>query len=278
MRLLTLRSSLALTLAAALVSGCSSLQKNHALIEAEEIYGKAKQNESVLKYAPTELERAEKAISLAASAKSNEEMTSLAYVGKTRTQTAVAVAERKTAKARLNDLSKIKDVERLQARELEIAHEQEAKGKALREREEAMREREEALAKAEALRKELNELQAVKTERGIVMTLGDVLFSTGKADLQPGALGTIERLANFLAEYPNKTVMIEGHTDNVGTDTYNQGLSERRAISVKAALIQANVDSARISAIGYGETRPIVDNNTGAGRLKNRRVEIVIRD
>lgn len=271
MRLLTLNSSLALTLAAALVSGCVGTQKNQALIEAEAIYSDAKQNERVLQYAPTELARAEKAIDLAASAKSTEEMTSLAYVGKTRTQTAVAVADRKAARVRLQELSQTKDAERLKARELEIAHEQKAKGKALREREEA-------LAKAETLRKELEELQAVKTERGIVMTLGDVLFSTGKADLQPGAMSTIERLANFLAEYPNKTVVIEGHTDNVGTDTYNQGLSERRALSVKAALLNSNVDSARIETIGYGEARPIADNNTAAGRLKNRRVEIVIRD
>ena len=257
MKLLTLRSLWVLTVAAALVSGCSSMQKNQALVEAEDIYGKAKQDENVLKYASTELERAEQALSLAAAAKSDAEMTSMAYVGKTRTQTAVAVAERKVAKARLEELSQIKDVERLKARELEITHEQ---------------------GKVEALKKELEELQAVKTERGIVMTLGDVLFATGKADLQPGAMSTIDRLARFLAEYPNKTVLIEGHTDSVGTDSYNLYLSERRAMAVKTALIRANVDPSRISTYGYGETRPIAGNNTDAGRLKNRRVEIVIRD
>ncbi len=264
MRLLTLRNFWALTMAAALASGCSSMQKNQALIEAEDIYGKAKQDENVLKYAPTELERAEKALSLAAVAESDEAMSSLAYVGKTRTQTAIAVADRKAAKAKLKELSQIKDVERLKARELEITYEQEAK--------------KQALDKAEALKKELEALQAVKTERGMVMTLGDVLFSTGKADLLPGALSTIGRLANFLTEYPEKSVLIEGHTDSVGSDEYNQGLSERRAASVRTALIHANVNPTRINTVGYGEARPIADNNIAEGRLKNRRVEIVIRD
>ena len=239
---------------AALVSGCSSMQKNQALVEAEAVYNEAKQDENVLKYAPAELERAEQALSRAAAAKSDEEMTSLAYVGKTRTQSAVAVAERKLANTKLKELSKIKDDERLKARELEISHEQ---------------------AKVEALEKEL---QAVKTERGTVVTLGDVLFATGRAELQPGAMLTIDRLANFLAEYPKKTVLIEGHTDSAGSESYNQYLSERRAMAVRTALVQANVDPARISTVGYGEMRPIATNDTDAGRLKNRRVEIVIRN
>ncbi|MBT3091810.1 MAG: OmpA family protein [Candidatus Thiodiazotropha sp. (ex Lucina pensylvanica)] len=81
-----------------------------------------------------------------------------------------------------------------------------------------------------------------------------------------------------LAEYPDKTLLVEGHTDNVGSDSFNQDLSERRAISVKNALMQAGVDGSRIDTIGLGETQPITDNSTSAGRLKNRRVEIVIRD
>jgi outer membrane protein OmpA-like peptidoglycan-associated protein len=110
----------------------------------------------------------------------------------------------------------------------------------------------------------------------MVMTLGDVLFATGKADLQPGAMNTVDRLAVFLSQYPDKTVLIEGFTDNTGTDAFNQGLSERRAASVESALIQAGVSPGRISTIGYGKARPIADNGTAEGRLRNRRVEIVI--
>jgi outer membrane protein OmpA-like peptidoglycan-associated protein len=253
-----------LAIATALVSGCSSIEKSEALIEAEEIYRQAREDETVLRYARPELEQAEQALYRAAQAETEEDMASLAYVGKTRTQTAVAVAGRKEAKAKLQELSKVKDVERLKARELEIAHELEARQKAQKE--------------AENLREELAALQAVKTDRGMVMTLGDVLFATGKADLQPGAMSTIDRLAEFLAEYPEKTVLIEGHTDSTGSESFNQGLSERRAMAVKTALIQSAVDPARIATVGYGQTRPIADNNSPEGRLKNRRVEIVIKN
>jgi outer membrane protein OmpA-like peptidoglycan-associated protein len=263
---------------ALLFAACGTLPKNQTLLEAEQTFADAKQKEQLLRFAPTELERANQALSRAAEAKSDEDMTSLAYVGKTRVAIAESVAARKAANAKLAELGEVKDKERLHAREIEIQLEQQAKTEALREKEAALMERENALARAESLRQELAELQAMKTERGIVLTLGDVLFSTGKTELLPGAMTTIEKLASFLAEYPDKTVLVEGHTDNVGSDAYNQDLSERRAISVKNALMQAGVDGARIDTIGLGETQPITDNSTSAGRLKNRRVEIVIRD
>lgn len=245
----------ALAAVVALVAACSGLQKNQALIDAEDFYATTKQNENVLRYAPNELQRAEEALNLAAVAESEQDMTSLAYVGLTRTQTALAIAERKVARAKLAELSQTKDEARLAARDLQI---------------------ESAQADANALRLQLEALQAVSTDRGMVMTLGDVLFATGKADLQPGAMNTVDRLAVFLSEYPDKTVLIEGFTDNTGTDAFNQGLSERRAASVESALIQAGVSPGRISTIGYGKARPIADNGTAEGRLRNRRVEIVI--
>ncbi|MBT2969263.1 MAG: hypothetical protein B6D72_05585 [gamma proteobacterium symbiont of Ctena orbiculata] len=263
---------------ALLFAACGTLQKNQTLLDAEQAYAEAKQKERLLRYAPDELERANQALSRAAEAKNDEDMSSLAYVGTTRISIAESVAARKAANARLAELGEVKDKERLRAREIEIQMEQQARAEALREKEAALMERENALAKAETLRQELAELQAMKTERGIVLTLGDVLFSTGKTDLLPGAKSTIEKLASFLAEYPDKTVLVEGHTDNVGTDAFNQDLSERRAISVKNALIQAGVDGSRIDTMGLGESQPITDNSTSAGRLKNRRVEIVIRD
>lgn len=245
----------ALAAVVALVAACSGLQKNQALIDAEDFYATTKQNENVLRYAPNELQRAEEALNLAAVAESEQDMTSLAYVGLTRTQTALAIAERKVARAKLAELSQTKDEARLAARDLQI---------------------ESAQADANALRLQLEALQAVSTDRGMVMTLGDVLFATGKADLQPGAMNTVDRLAVFLSEYPDKTVLIEGFTDNTGTDAFNQGLSERRAAAVESALIQAGVSPGRISTVGYGKARPIADNGTAEGRLRNRRVEIVI--
>jgi outer membrane protein OmpA-like peptidoglycan-associated protein len=273
-----LHSTLIIATLALLQFGCTTIQKNKALMDAELAYAKAKQDEQVLRYAPSELERAEIALDQAASAKSDEDMTSLAYVGATRVEIARSIAARKSSANRLQELGEVKNKERLKAREIEIQLEQQAKARALRDKEAALLQREQALAQAEELRHELEELQALKTERGMVMTLGDVLFSTGKTELLPGAMNTIEKLAAFLQEYPQKTVLIEGHTDNVGAEAYNLDLSERRALSVKEALIQVGVDGSRIDTLGLGESSPITDNATTAGRLKNRRVEIVIRD
>ena len=240
----------ALMLAAVLTAACSGLQKNPSLLEAEAFYNATRQNENVLRYAPDELQRAEQALQQAAVAETNGDMTSLAYVAQARTRTALAIADRKVAKIKLAELSKTKEAARLQARDMEV----------------------------NLLRSELEALQAVDTDRGMVITLGDVLFSTGKADLQPGAMSTIERLALFMAEYPAKTVLIEGYTDDVGSENFNLGLSERRAASVRDALLAAGVSPLRISTIGYGEARPIASNSTPEGRQLNRRVEIVIQD
>jgi OmpA-OmpF porin, OOP family len=132
--------------------------------------------------------------------------------------------------------------------------------------------------RAKALERELADLKGKKTDRGVVVTLGDVLFDTGKATLKPGAYSTIERLASVLKEDSSRKVMIEGHTDSVGTDEYNQSLSERRAESVQAALFERGVEASQISTVGKGETTPVASNDTAAGRQQNRRVELVFQE
>ena len=132
--------------------------------------------------------------------------------------------------------------------------------------------------RAKALEQELKDLQGKKTDRGVVVTLGDVLFDTGKATLKPGAYTTIDRLATVLKQDANRKVLIEGHTDNVGTDEYNQGLSERRAASVQAALFERGVEASQISTVGKGETTPVAGNDNPAGRQQNRRVELVFQE
>jgi outer membrane protein OmpA-like peptidoglycan-associated protein len=119
-------------------------------------------------------------------------------------------------------------------------------------------------------------LQAKPTDRGLVVTLGDVLFMTGRADLQPGAVGNLGRLVTFLNKYPGRTVAIEGYTDSVGSEDYNQRLSERRADSVKSYLIGQGIGSTRLSASGKGESDPVAANDSASGRQQNRRVEVVI--
>lgn len=132
--------------------------------------------------------------------------------------------------------------------------------------------------RATTLEQELAELKAKKTDRGMVLTLGDVLFDTGLATLKPGAYATVDRLASVLKEAPDRKVMIEGHTDSVGSDDFNQGLSERRAAAVQTALLERGVRSDQITAVGKGETYPVASNDNAAGRQQNRRVEMIFTD
>lgn len=131
---------------------------------------------------------------------------------------------------------------------------------------------------AQELESALADLQAKKTDRGLVITLGDVLFATGQADLKSGARRSLEKLSAFLHEYPQRNVQIEGFTDSVGSDDYNQGLSERRAGSVRDALTGMGISSDRIQTRGLGKSSPVADNDSATGRQQNRRVEVIISE
>jgi OmpA-OmpF porin, OOP family len=132
--------------------------------------------------------------------------------------------------------------------------------------------------KQQTLEEELADLKAKRTERGLVLTLGDVLFDTGQAALRVGAYGTLDRLASALKDKPERSVIIEGHTDNVGSDANNQLLSEHRASSVQNALLQRGVGTNQIQAMGKGEGVPIATNENETGRQQNRRVELIFSE
>ena len=125
---------------------------------------------------------------------------------------------------------------------------------------------------------QLTELNAKKTERGTVITLGDVLFGAGQAKLKSRGMRSVQKLADFLEQYPQRKVLIEGYTDSTGSTRLNQELSERRANAVRAALSDAGVSRDRIMTRGYGKAFPVADNDTAANRQLNRRVEIVLSD
>ncbi|HSL72483.1 MAG TPA: OmpA family protein [Longimicrobiales bacterium] len=129
---------------------------------------------------------------------------------------------------------------------------------------------------SERLQREIDDLQAKETDRGLVLILGDVLFESGKAQLKAGATGNLNKLVMFLNNYPNRTVLIEGYTDSVGSDDYNQGLSSRRAESVQSYLVGQGIDRGRLTASGLGESAPVADNESATGRQLNRRVEVII--
>jgi outer membrane protein OmpA-like peptidoglycan-associated protein len=133
-----------------------------------------------------------------------------------------------------------------------------------------------AKAEADQLTKELSDLKAKQTERGIILTIGDVLFATGKADLSPEAMRSVDKLVEFLQKYTNRNVLIEGHTDSVGSDEFNLTLSQKRADSLKEALTGKGVEEKRITTIGYGKKFPVASNDTASGKQQNRRVEVSI--
>ena len=135
-----------------------------------------------------------------------------------------------------------------------------------------------ARAKSRELEVALADLKASKSDRGVVITLGDVLFATGSADLKSGSRQTLDKLTAFLQAYPKREVQIDGYTDNVGSADYNQGLSERRADSVRDALTRMGIARERILTKGLGESSPVADNDTAGGRQQNRRVEVIVLD
>jgi outer membrane protein OmpA-like peptidoglycan-associated protein len=129
---------------------------------------------------------------------------------------------------------------------------------------------------AERLQRQLEGLQAKETPRGIVVTFGNVVFKTNSAELLPGAAANLDRLASYLRERPSSTVQVEGYTDSSSSTDYNLALSQRRADSLRHALVARGVDSSRIGSRGYGATAPVAGNDTAQGRQMNRRVEVVI--
>jgi OmpA-OmpF porin, OOP family len=154
-----------------------------------------------------------------------------------------------------------------------------SRSEAERARSEAMQAKSEAektKAENEQLVRELSELKGKQTDRGIVLTIGDLLFETGKANLSVQANASITKLAQFLLNHPGRNLSIEGHTDSVGSEQYNLALSERRAESVKRALVEKGVGTERIVTKGLGKGFPIASNETAQGRQLNRRVEVVV--
>lgn len=234
------------------IYGCSSTPKNNAAVDdARATYQLAQANPTVQKYATIELKEAGDALARADAAFQNKdkpaEIEHIAYLAKQKSNIALARAQQRSAEDIIKNSTAQRDKILLQAR----------------------------TAEADRLRSELN---AKQTDRGLTISLGDVLFDTGKSQLKPGGVREVKKLAQFLREYPQRSVSIEGFTDSQGSEEYNLSLSERRADAVKTELIDSGIDSQRITSKGYGETYPVADNNTSAGRQMNRRVEIVVSD
>lgn len=232
--------------------GCSSTPKDNATLgAAQDSYVNAQSNPNVQKYAPIELKEAGDALEKAQkSLKEGENpavVEHLSYLAKQKVAIAETQAQLKTTEENIKHATTDRDQALLRAR----------------------------TAESDRLREQLN---AKQTDRGMTISLGDVLFDTNKSQLKPGGMRTIQKLAQFLQENPQRSVSIEGFTDSKGSEEHNQELSERRAESVKSALVDQGISADRIVSHGYGEAYPVADNKTSAGRQLNRRVEVVVSD
>ncbi len=180
---------------------------------------------------------------------------------------------REAEKARMEIEAKGRQLEEARRlAELRAQEAERAKLAALAEAEKAAK----ARAEAAQLAKEVSDLKAKQTERGIVLTMGDVLFATAQSTLFPGGIRSVQKLAGFLKKYPERQVLIEGHTDSVGSEEYNLGLSEKRADAVREELVRQGISPERIFTRGYGKKYPEASNDTPVGRQQNRRVEVII--
>jgi outer membrane protein OmpA-like peptidoglycan-associated protein len=195
----------------------------------------------------------------------------LVYIADRRVQTARAQAQTKLDEDQRQALSDQNGKIQLDARTRE-ADAAKAKNGDLQAQTDA------AKLKNDALQAQLAALQAKPTDRGMVLTLGDVLFSSGRSDLKPGGVANLDRLASFLGQAPDRNVRIEGHTDDRGSQSMNQALSQKRAEAVALYLIGHGVASGRITSVGEGYNSPVADNATEAGRQANRRVEVIIQN
>lgn len=236
-----------------LLAGCGTTH-SPALDEARVRVEAARADDDIRTYAQPALNEAEAALARAESARDagedTDELDHLAYLVNQQVEIARARAAEETALARIEELG--------QAR--------------------SQMELEQTRARAAELERQLAELQARETERGYVLTLGDILFDVDEAALTPGGVQQVTRLAEFMREFPDRSVVIEGHTDSTGDESYNLQLSERRAQAVGDLLIRQGIDPARMASRGYGEQYPIASNDNAGGRQQNRRVEIVILD
>lgn len=249
------------------LAGCAA-PKNAMLADAHNSYNNAASNPQVTTLAPLELKDADDSLSKADYALKNGESTEkvnhLSYLAKQKVALAQETAKRKTAELAVTNAAANRNIVRLEARTAEADA---ASAKSERDRE--------LIAQQEM---QLTELSAKKTKRGMVITLGDVVFDTNKAQLKSSGVNSVDKLAGFLKKYPQHKVLIEGYTDSRGSNELNQKLSEHRANAVRQSLNNMGISNERISTQGYGEAFPIAGNDTAANRQMNRRVEIILSD
>jgi outer membrane protein OmpA-like peptidoglycan-associated protein len=266
------RFILGMTAALALGACATTQPPNPALESARTAVQTAEADPNVNRYAPLDLQAAKTDLGIAENAYNNrktDEIAQPAYMATQNARLAQAHAAAKADDARVAQGQTDRDQIMLQARTREADN---AKMAAVSAKQEAST----AMMQRDAAQSELDALKATPTPRGMVLTLGDVLFDTGRSELKSGASRKLDQLVQFLNEHPDRRVQVDGFTDSVGTDSYNEQLSQNRADAVKAALISRGISPSRIGTEGYGKAFPVASNTESGGRQMNRRVEVVI--
>jgi outer membrane protein OmpA-like peptidoglycan-associated protein len=269
----------AISLALAMAACASAPQPNVALENARSAVRAAEADPNVSTYAALDMHTARNELDAAEAAWASHDEPGIAQPAYLATQTAHLAQLKASAKAndaRVAAGKAERDQIQLNARTKEVGSALSARDLAMQKAANADAERDQATQQAAAVQAELDALKAKPTDRGLVLTLGDVLFDTGKADLNPGASRNLDRLVQFLTDHPERRVEIDGYTDNVGTDSFNLDLSQRRADTVRSVLVNRGIDSTRIATRGYGKDFGVASNVDSGGRQLNRRVEIVI--
>ena len=284
----------ALTMATLLLAACATTPSSPpGSSEVRAKLNALQADPNLAPHARVEIREAEEAVRTAEQPLSRSTDPDLAahwvYLADHKVEIARARAQTRFAESQRSVLGEERERARLAARtrEADRAHAdaQAARGEAERLRREAEAARaagtesEAAALRREAeMQRQIEMLEAEITSRGLVLTLGDVLFDTASAQLQGGAHTNLDKLVHFLNQYPDRHVQVEGHTDNVGSHEYNRDLSHRRADSVKQFLTQQGIASERITTAGIGMDRPVASNASASGRQMNRRVEIIIEN
>ena len=282
----------------ALAAACASAKTPADLTQAEKMY-QALQGRGAEQHVEAEMIKTRQAIDEARTAvvsnRAQAYADGLAHVALRQAQTAEAEERRAVAAraadslrtARLNRLLSLTEAQKnalaqqQQLSQSEIASLKTQNAAAEQRADSLRRAAEEANAKLNdaltQLRSLVAEITNIKeTSRGLVISLSDILFDVNKATLKAGATNNVQKIAAILNQYPNYKISVEGHTDATGSDAYNQSLSERRAASVREALITGGVSADRITSKGFGESQPVASNDTPSGRQQNRRVEVIV--
>lgn len=265
---LLLAGALALTLGAC----ASGPRQDAALDNARTAVQSAQSDPNVSQYAALDLAKAKEQLQLAETAASKhklDDVAQYAYLASQNAHIAQAHGAAKADDAHVANGQAERDRVAIEARtrEAEVARAQTEQAKA---------QTATAVEQRDQARAEMEQLKATQTSRGLMMTLGDVLFDTGRSELKSGAARKLDQLAQFLRSHPGRRVQVDGFTDSVGSDALNESLSQHRAESVKSELVSRGIDPAMIGVQGYGKAFPVAGNDAPSGRQLNRRVEVVI--